>query len=351
MNPSSKAKGQRTTLSLSILLLLVSAVGGYTVFTILNEAKRAAYLAEAIVPQAELSGNMLSALDKARLANRTYAITQQESYKEEGIKHMNAFDGIYTQAVQLSAAHPNLTVLKEILPSIKKAREDYGAQVRATDDNLTQRSKIIDQLNTNAPITLTALNNLTSDQDRKMRDEISSGLAGEKLEERRQKVLMANDLLDKINSIREISYKAQSEQKPELLDTTTPLFNEMDLIMQKLRPMLLDPANLKQLDVVSQKIVIYKEGAVALAKNLSSSQIINESRLAAGVELDSLLNRLDQKANDRTFQYSNSSSSGLSLVAKLLIGLLVVLIGGGLAAAYFVIRGINQSLKAKSTAV
>ena len=347
MKPSSKAKGQRTTLGLFILLLLFTSAGAYTVFTILDEAKRAAFLADAIVPQAELSGSMLSALNKAQLANRTYAITLQQSYKEQGLKCMESFDEYLAKAVDLSAVHPSLTVLNEILPNIKKAREDYGALVRATDDNLTRRNQIIDQLNDNAPITLTALNNLTADQDRKMRKEISAGLAAERLEERRQKALMANELLVKINSIREISYKSQSQLKPELLGTTDLLFNEMDLIMQKLRPMLSDPVNLQQLDVVAQKIALYKDGVVELAQNLTASQTINESRIAAGVELDRLLNRLDQKATERTFQYSNSSRSGLSLAAKLLIGALVILIGAGLAAVFFIIRGVNQSLKAK----
>lgn len=157
------------------LLLLIAGFGGYTVLKVLDNAKRAAFLSDAVVPQAELSGNMLTALNKAQLANRTYAILHQKSDREQGIKHMEEFSKYYAAAVKLSADYPDLTTLKALLPEIEKSRAAYMTQVKATEDHTDRLNKIIDQFNSNGPITLTALNNLATDQDKKMRQEIASG--------------------------------------------------------------------------------------------------------------------------------------------------------------------------------
>jgi hypothetical protein len=309
----------------------------------LENAKKAAFLTDAVVPQAELSGSLLTALNKAQLANRTYDILHQISDRDQGLRYMQEFSVYYDKAVKLSAAHPELRVLKEVLPDIEKAREAYMTHVKATEVNSVGLDNILNQLNNNSPITLTALNYLTADQDKKMKNEIAYGLAAEKIQERRQKMLFANNLLNKTNLIREIVYKSHSQLKPDLLETTTPLFQDIDELIQKLRPILYDPINQQQLDVVSQKITEYKEGVTALAQNLQAGQSTNGLRVAAGVELEKLIIRLDQKSTDRTMEYAQSSRSGLSLTAKMLITSMSTLVVLGLGAAFFIIRGVNRA--------
>ena len=215
-------------------------------------------------------------------------------------------------------------------------------QVKATEENTDGLNKIIDQFNNNGPITLTALNNLATDQDKKMRQEIAAGLASEKIEERRQKIFFTNDLLSRINIIRESFFKAYSQLRPKLLETIPPLFQEIDALIQKLRPILYDPLNQKQLDVIEQKVALYKAGVADLAQNLSAGQAINEFRVAAGTELDSLLQRLDLKATERTIEYTNGSRDGLSEASKFLIGGVLGMVFLGIGVVFYIIRGSTQ---------
>ena len=324
------------------LLLLIAGLGGYTLLKVLDNAKRAAFLSDAVVPQAELSGNMLTALNKAQLANRTYAILHQRSDREQGIKHMEEFSKYYAAAVKLSAEYPDLTTLKALLPEIEKNHVAYMTQVKATEDQTDRLNKIIEQFNLNGPITLSALNDLATDQDKKMQQEIASRLGAEKIEERRQKIFFTNDLLSRINVIRESVFKAYSQQKPELLDTIPPFFHEIDSLIQKLRPILHDPVNKQQLDVIETKVAFYKAGVAELAQNLSAGHAINGFRVAAGAELDSLLQRLDLKATERTLEYTNSSRNGLSWAGKFLIGGVIGMVLLGIGAVFHLIRGSNK---------
>ena len=116
------------------------------------------------------------------------------------------------------------------------------------------------------------------------------------------------------------------------------------MLIQKLRPILYDPINQQQLDVVGEKVALYKAGVAELAQSISASQAINEFRVAAGAELDSLLQRLDLKSTERTAEYTNSSRNGLSEAGKFLISGVLSMVLLGIGAVFHLICGSNKQL-------
>ena len=344
MKFSSLTIGQRVALGFSLLLLLGAALGGFAVVKMLTSAGGAQFLAAAVAPQAEVTSTLAAASAKTQLAVRTYGLTSDEGFRDAALKHLGEVNTALGACRKLAEAQPGLTALHEGVVAADKALAAYVTQFKATEANLIALDKIRDQLDVGAKGFVTSISAFIEGQDKKLAEEIAAGLPAEKLEERRNKLSLANEIIDQGNSIRVVTFKAQALRQTELVETALALFPQIEAHRQKLVPVTRDPANVKQLALVSENAATYKAGIDALVKNFAEAQAIMKARGAAAAEFDAVVDGVLERSINRTLEYATTSATGLNMASQgLIIGLIVMVILG-LLSAFVIIRGVNRAL-------
>jgi methyl-accepting chemotaxis protein len=344
MKFSSLTIGQRVALGFSFLLIISALLGGFAAIKMLNGATGAHFLAAAVAPQADVTSTLAGASAKTQLAARTYGLTSDEAFRDATLKHLGEVNAALDAARKLAEAQPSLSALHDGVIAADKALAAYVVQFKATEANLTSLDKIRSQLDSSGGAFVTSITAFIDGQDKKLGEEIASSIAADKLEERRVKLSVANEIIDHGNTIRVITFKSQALRQPELVDKALPHFAQIEALRQKLVPVTRVSANLKQLEVVGQAAATYKSGIEALVKNFAEAQTIMKARSAAAAEFDAVVEDVLHRSITRTLEYANTSATGLSATTQLLIAGEIAMVVLGLLAAFLIIRGVNRAL-------
>jgi methyl-accepting chemotaxis protein len=346
MKFSSLTIGQRVALGFSFLLIISALLGGFAAIKMLNGATGAHFLAAAVAPQADVTSTLAGASAKTQIALRTYGLTSDESFRDLAVKHLGEVNTALDAARKLSVDQPSLTALHDGVIAADKALAAYVVQFKATEANLTTLDKIRDQLYTSGGGFVVAISAYIHAQDKKLAEEIAAAASADKLEERRVKVELGNEIIDLGGEIRLATQRAQALRQPELVDKAMPLFAQMEAVRQKLQPITRNDADKKLLADVGQTAASYKNGIEALVKNFGEAQVIMKARTAAAVEFDAVVEDVLHRSITRTLEYANTSAAGLSAATQLLIAGEILMVVLGLFAAFFIIRGVNSALTA-----
>ncbi len=336
--------GQRVAFGFSLLLLLGAALGGFATYEMLTSAKGANFLSVAVAPQAHVTSELAQASALTQRAVRTYSLTGDEGQLAEAKKRLGEVSDAMEEARKLSVAQPELTGLRDGVAEATKVLKNYETQFQATVANMDGLHKIRMQLDSSASTFVSEISSYIESQDKKLAEEIAADAPTEKLEDRRLKVELANQILDLGNVIRIATFKAQALRQPELVEKALSNFAKMDEVRKQLIASTKQEANLKQLAQVADAAKNYHDGIDALVKNFADAQSITATRLAAANEFDGVVEGVQNKSIKRTLDYATASSTELSSASNIIIGSLVFEVVLGLAAAFFIIRGVNRVL-------
>ena len=344
MKLSSLTIGQRVALGFSLLILLGAALGGFAAVQMLTGATGAQFLASAVAPQADVTSTLAAASAKTQLAARTYGLTSDEASRDAALKHLAEVNAALDTARKLAEAQPSLTALKDGVVAADKALAAYVAQFHATEANLTALDKIRAQLDAGGAEFMASITAIIQSQDKKLAQEIGAGLSADKLEERRLKGSIANEIIGLGNTIRVTTFKAQALRQPELVDKALPVFPQLESLRQKLLPITRDPADLKEVAEAGQAAAAYKAGVDALVKNFAEANAIKATRMAAAAEFDAVVEGVLERSIKRTLEFATTSAAGLNATSQGLIVGLIAMVVLGLASAVLIIRGVNRAL-------
>jgi methyl-accepting chemotaxis protein len=344
MKLSALTIGQRVSLGFALLLLLGSILGGFATHQMLTSASGAKFLFEAVAPQAEVASNLAQASSFTQRAARGYGFTGDPEQLAAVQKHLAEVRSALDAARKLASSQPELTALRDAVVEADKALAAYDTQFKTTVGNLESLAKIRTQLDTAAADFVKTCTTFIDDQNTKLAVEIKAAAGVEKLEERRRKLTLANELLELGNTIRVTAFKAQALRQPELLDKVLPLFGELETTRKKLLPITQTKENLDQLEEIGKAAAQYDAAVDQLVENFTDSKAITAARVTAGNEFDKVVEEVMSRSIKRTLDYAQDSSLGLSFASSAIITGLIVEVVLGLAAAVLIIRGVNRAL-------
>ncbi|MCX6937685.1 MAG: methyl-accepting chemotaxis protein [Verrucomicrobia bacterium] len=344
MKLSALTIGQRVAFGFSLLLLLGAALGGFATWEMLGAAKGARFLSSAVAPQADVSSNLAQASALTQRAVRTYSLTGDDSQLAEAKKRLGEVSSAMEAARKLSSEQPELTGLRDGVAEATKALKHYETQFQATVANMDGLHKIRDQLDASATKFVTEITSYINSQDQKLAEEIAAGATADKLEDRRSKTELSNQVVDLGNTIRVTTFKAQALRDPALITTVMPNFAKIEELLKRLVASTQQEANLKQLAQVGAAASGYREAMDALVKNFAEAKTIGDARILAANEFDAVVEGVLTKSIKRTLEYATSSAAELGKASNIIIASLVAEIFLGLVAAFLIIRGVNRAL-------
>ncbi|MFH1500234.1 MAG: methyl-accepting chemotaxis protein [Verrucomicrobiota bacterium] len=344
MNLTKLTIGRRVSLGFLLLLLFGLGLGFLAVWKMHFATQGARSLADAIAPQTAVASDLAGASALAQRSFRSYSFTGDADELAQARRHLAAVKDALAKARQLSAAHPELVALAEGVSSAEQSLDRYGREVDATVANLEQLADIRSRLDTAGSQFLQQINDFIHDQDTKMASEITEGLTAEKLNERRLKAELANDIVVLGNAIRVLAYKAQALRQPELMAQALPQFDEIRALRERLQALAYDELNQRQLKQVAEAMQTYRGGVEELTANFAESARLLASRTASIDDFDTVIKSLLERSVDRMLGYAGESEASLVNGSRLITGGLIAMLLTGALAAFIIIRGVNKAL-------
>ncbi|WP_175414773.1 methyl-accepting chemotaxis protein [Nibricoccus aquaticus] len=185
-----------------LLLLLLGAIGAYSVYSMTSGTTRARALAESYIPEAKFASEIERTMRKSNLEARSYALTRDEAYLAEYEKAWAKLVAARKAAEGFSAEHPQLVVLREKLGVFAKAEADFAARMAETRQAGEQVDAAWAVLNKTAGVLVKATEALAVSQGKLMQEELAAGKTGAEISERVGKLEAASGLRDGVSQMR-----------------------------------------------------------------------------------------------------------------------------------------------------
>ena len=170
-----------------------------------------------------------------------------------------------------------IRLTEESAATYQKAMRTYVE----TDENI---EAAIGTMNSAAAKYVQAGAELIAEQHQKMKEEIKTANADSNLEERRQKILLGNEILDEGNSIRIANFKAQATKDFDLMEQTLKKFNAISKLTERLRTIIQTQEGLALLDQMEEGAESYEAAVETYLSNVKQLEKIREIMNAASAE-------------------------------------------------------------------
>ncbi|MFW6373229.1 MAG: methyl-accepting chemotaxis protein [Thermodesulfobacteriota bacterium] len=323
-----------------ILLLIVFILGGMAAWTMTRMAGESKVLSDEYVAEVEVANRVERASLMTMFNMRGYAYTQEQGYLDSGLTYLEEVKAHLADAEDLAARSPHLTKLKEAI----KIVEDRVAKYEEMAAETVKRNEMIDRMR--AQMDVSAVNFISNsedfltDQNRLMREEFETIVGQEQLNERLQKNILINDIIDLGNAVRVGNFKSQATRDPGLMREALKSFSQIEAKMAELSAITRIDRHIKMLADVRSAADSYQKAMNDLLKAWIDLEDLSNRRVDVAEELLAEAKAVAEKGIEETMAIADQAEASLGLSSKVMIaGLLVALIVGVIIAV-IITRGI-----------
>ena len=196
-------------------------------------------LADEYVPEVAVANELRGAANRIMYEMRGYGFTEDAAFYEGAQKELKAVEAALETARKLEANSPNLKMLKAQIETATKAVDDYKLLVQQTVDanaKLKAQRKIMSE---SAGKFMAVSNDFLGDQALAMdkilveSQDMSSARGG--MQERLDKINLANDITDLCNNVRFDNWKAQATRNPGGINEALQIFPRIEVKLNELQ--------------------------------------------------------------------------------------------------------------------
>ena len=336
--------GKKIALGFGALILIAALLGGIAVFSMKTVQTQAQTLAEGYVPESEIAGALQDAFANASLAIRSYGFTADAAYLDVARKALADVHKQQQAAQKLSDEHPELAKLRANLKELDPALTSYENLVDQTEAKNKDILLGRDKLNKAAADFIVNIDKLIAGQKTKQEGEIKAFIEAPKLQQRADKLALANTIRGEGNAARIAVFKSQALRDPKLIEEGLAGFEVMDKKFDELQAMLSVQSDLDELNQIKSDAHAYREAMKATMDDTLALAEIGKKRVEALDRVDALVQDTQTTGMKRTVEAANISNQKLTAASwTMIVGLIVAMLVG-VTVAFFIIRNSNRVL-------
>ena len=336
--------GQKIALGFGALILITAVLGGLAVGNMNSVKTRARTLSEAYVPESQIASALHDAFAKAFLNVRSYGFTADAAYLEAARKDLVAVHQQQQLAQKLSEEHPELVKLQENLKSLAPALQSYEALVDQTEAKNKNILSGRDKLNQTAADFIAHIDRLIDGQKAKQAGEIKALAEAPKLQQRADKLALANAIRSEGNAARIAVFKSQAVRDPTLIQEGLKGFASIDQKLDELRALLAVPPDIEELNQVRADAHACRDAMKAAMDDGFALTELVQQRAEAFDRAEALVQETQETGMKRTLEAAGASTQKLAAASWTMIIGLSAALAVGVTVAFFIIRNSNRVL-------
>ncbi len=337
--------GQKITLGFSIVLLILTLTGAYSAFNMRQAAAGAARLSNDYLPELTIAERLASAAATVQLNVRSYALTEQDTFKTSAEKALEEVHNNEKALKKLAEASPHLVTLVKLLPIGEKALANYEAEMKATATAVARKEAAAAKAGTAGPAALADIDQLSASQHTKLAAAAQSKDTADILD-RDRRIQMLSELRDHVVAIRLANFRSQADRDISLLTKAVETeWPKIERLLATLTPLFRDPADIKELDSAKETLKQYAAALREQTAALVALEEVAKRRVEAATAFDAFTDQLIAAASKGATDIAQASTRSLSVSTTITLIAVVAAIVIGIATAVSIIRGINRALR------
>lgn len=337
--------GKKISLGFLVLCLGIVIIGGIAVWGMKMATSNSLKVSQEYVPELnvinELSQNCLRMMSEFR----GYGLTGEKEFLENGKKHLEALKVAISEARQLADKHSSLRKLRENIGAIENLAKEYESLLLQTvqlNEAVNQNRK---NMNEAEKTFLEKIAIFLNDQYKTFEKEVSENIGADKLQERMNKVIWMNEVIDLGNAIIIANFRAQALRNPEIAQEAMKNFDIIEKKLEDIRKVTHRDINIQQIQKIKESASAYENNMNELIKNWMTLQEVNKKRGSTGDRITEMASSLSKAASEGTQNLTIKAASELSRSSAIVLAGSILILAIGLISAFFVTRGINRALK------
>ncbi len=323
--------GVKIGMGFGILLAIAITLGVLAIINMSGVKKQSVMLQDEYVPEVEIANQLERSTFRAM-----YGFTGNEAMLKEGREHLKTLEERIGLANELGdkAAH-----LKSLKSSVQKVKE--GA---TTYNELSEKTVLLNaamqenrgQLNDFARQYMESANLYLSELNKRLEQDIATGVAADKLRERAAKITKINDII--------AAWRAQALRDPKIIEGTQEIFAKIFPLVAEARATTHTEEQLKALAKLEEAGTGYKKAMFEFLANWQKNEDLGKQRLEVGIKIQDATNTLAKAGMDQTNGIAKGAVEALGTASNVMIIGLIVAVLLGVIVAYFITRGITRPI-------
>jgi methyl-accepting chemotaxis protein len=316
-----------------ILILISVILGGLAILNMKGVESDAETMAQAYVPEVEVSTEIERNSLLTMFAMRGYALSEEQHFLDQGRQRLKKVRAFLDEARNLAQSSEHLVKLKD---GVEQASAKVAEYTRLADRTVELNQAIAgnrDMLDESAAVYMKTCATFLEGQNEKMRREIQQGASPARLEERLRKITLVNDIIDVGNDARIKAFKAQAKRDPQIIRDAQANFKTMETLFTDLRKITREKADLEAIDRTEAAADSYQQAMLDLLGNWETRLKVGRDRGAVAEEVLVAAQDTAEAGMAQTQKGANKAVASLSTASTtMVIGLSIALILGVLVA-------------------
>jgi len=344
MKISDMTIGKKIGSGFALILAILVLTGGYAMITMRNSAEQATLLAADYVPEFTYAVDVNESLARAMLGTRSYALTSEKHYLETARKELAEVGKGIAELEALAAKSEQLSVLREEIKQVRSHFNEYTLQIDLTEKQALIVEHALEQGARSAAECTQNGEEFIKTQEALLREEIKAAASVEKVVERADKITMVYTILNDVAQVRIANWKSQATRDSSFVVQEQEHLMEAKELIRKLRPVVRQPANQRQLETIEKALDSYAAGVAAILSSEENLKKVGEKRNLAATALQDSMSKLSSAAGSSTRTIATNTQSTLTKSALvMMVGVVVALIAGVMI-AYSITNMISKPL-------
>ncbi len=323
-----------------MLLLIAFILGGMASWTMTRMAGQSKVLSDEYVAEVEVANRVERASLMTMFNMRGYAYSQEQRFLDQGLSYLEEVKAHLRDAEDLAARSRHLTKLKEAIRIVEDRVAKYEEMAAETVERNGEINRMRNQMDVSAVNFLSNSKDFLADQNRLMREEFGTIAGQEQLNERLQKNILINEIIDLGNAVRVGNFKSQATRDPGVMREALKIFSQIDAKMAELSTITRMDSHVQMLANVRSAADGYQKAMNDLLEAWIAQEDLSNRRVDVAEELLAEAKAVAEKGIEETMDIAEQAQRSLGLSSKIMIaGLLVALILGVIIAVV-ITRGI-----------
>jgi len=336
--------GVKIGIGFGLLILIACLLGGMAVVNMKGVEKDSVKLANEYVPEVEIANQLERNSLLTMYAMRGYALSEDSSYWESARGSLEEVNKSLAAADNLAAKFPELVKLKEDVAVAEKEVAHYSSLAAETQKYVNLLAEDRTQLDASAANYMKNCADFLDSQNEAFKEEITSGLAADKLAERLEKITWGNEIVDLGNDTRVLNFKAQAIRDLSFIDRALENFPKINELLDKLKTVIRKDVNIRQLEAVRTAGENYRTALLSLQGHWKSLNEVGTKRAEVAAKVLAAAKNTAEAGITNTQNIANEAVANLATSSMVMIIGLVIALLLGITIAVFLTLAITRPI-------
>lgn len=320
--------GMKLGIGFGAVLLIMLILSGYAIFSVEGVKSESAISKDEKLPQLKLANEMEGEILNAMFEMRGYGYTGEDHFLVEAKGHLKKIHEYIEEGKKLADKSLHLTTLKSAVSDIEEQAIKYDALIDKTEKTQHEVEKLREIMDEAAAEYMKECYNYLNSQNETMKKEIQEAKLEDKakLQERFEKTILINDIIELGNLLEIANFKTQTLRDPKYAREAMKQFDGYSEKLKALKMITHKDVNIRQLNKIEEEGKRYDQAVENFIVCLETLNQIAKERVVVANKASENVAALANVSMEHVNKASaDTMDTIVSLVTKLIVGLVIAL--------------------------